>query len=51
MITHTHTHIRYINTHVHIHTQNLKTGAKLWQLYTAPENGGKPGSWSGNAVW
>ncbi|KAG2437568.1 hypothetical protein HYH02_011210 [Chlamydomonas schloesseri] len=30
---------------------DLKTGAKLWQFFTAPENGGKPGSWSGNAVW
>ncbi|KAG2429323.1 hypothetical protein HXX76_011090 [Chlamydomonas incerta] len=30
---------------------DLKTGAKQWQFFTAPQNGGKTGGWSGNAVW
>ena len=30
---------------------NINTGAILWKTYTAPDNGGQPGGYSGNAVW
>ncbi|KAG2423860.1 hypothetical protein HXX76_015020 [Chlamydomonas incerta] len=30
---------------------DARSGAKLWQCFTAPENYGVPGNWSGNAVW
>jgi polyvinyl alcohol dehydrogenase (cytochrome) len=30
---------------------DVRTGAKLWQTYTVPNNGGNPGGYSGGAVW
>jgi polyvinyl alcohol dehydrogenase (cytochrome) len=30
---------------------NLNSGAIMWKTYTAPDNGGQPGGYSGNAVW
>ena len=30
---------------------DLATGAIVWKTYTAPDNGGHPGGYSGNAVW
>jgi polyvinyl alcohol dehydrogenase (cytochrome) len=30
---------------------NAHTGKMLWKTYTIPDNGGKPGSYSGAAVW
>jgi polyvinyl alcohol dehydrogenase (cytochrome) len=30
---------------------DLKTGQKLWQTYTVPDNGGVPGGYSGGAIW
>jgi len=30
---------------------DLSTGRILWQTYTAPDNGGKAGGYSGNSVW
>lgn len=30
---------------------NARTGKVLWKTYTVPENGGKPGGYSGGAVW
>ena len=29
----------------------MKTGAILWKTYDMPDNGGKPGGYSGGAVW
>jgi polyvinyl alcohol dehydrogenase (cytochrome) len=30
---------------------DVHTGKILWQTYTAPDNGGQPGGYSGGAVW
>ncbi len=30
---------------------NLNSGAIMWKTYTAPDNGGQTGGYSGNAVW
>jgi len=30
---------------------NLKSGTIKWKTYTSPDNGGKPGGYSGNAIW
>ncbi len=30
---------------------NTTTGAKVWQTYTVPDNGGVPGGYSGGSVW
>jgi len=30
---------------------DVKTGAMLWKTFDMPDNGGKPGGYSGGAVW
>jgi polyvinyl alcohol dehydrogenase (cytochrome) len=30
---------------------DARTGHRIWQTFTTPDNGGRPGGYSGNAVW